>query len=459
MRVTLRPRPRCLRALHREGGFTMVEITVAIFVISIGMMGVASSFDSFQKLIGSSSKRSVAAHVAQQELEELAAIGYKDLVLASNPGTSADPKDPRSGVSGSQYRPSSDVAFQDLSINAANTAALAPTRSWSEDGMSGTVYRFITKNPSGSCGTNCPKRVTVAVTTNTAANNKPDPVTASTVVTEAQDKNADENTAEPPPPPGPSYVTFYPTDTQAAPPLPGTRVEPSSSHVVHESDKFPDLMVTDPPPNPSAPASPPLYKFSNPLDVYTAQEFPGGRIVRKEGNCDNMGDKNKVHWWVTKPLPTTVTLTGKFIGSVYTQVLGQAPGNVILCATVYKVATPLKATGEFNGGLTKLNGNDCSGQMQRLRSDPEPYPESAGNPIVPRVVSWSGQFLVCNTLQYQIGANQRIAIALSVRDKVPKGELTPPPAADVPGLDGVVLYDHYDYQSTLQLETTAAVDL
>ncbi len=30
---------------------------------------------------------------------------------------------------------------------------------------------------------------------------------------------------------------------------------------------------------------------------------------------------------------------------------------------------------------------------------------------------------------------------------MPKAELTPPPAADVPGLDGVVLYDHYDYQS------------
>ena len=206
--------------------------------------------------------------------------------------------------------------------------------------MSGTVYRFITKNTGGSCGTNCPKRVTVAVTINSGAGNKPDPVTASTVVSEAQDQNADENAAEPPPPPGPSYVTFYPTDTKAAPPLPGTRVEPSASHVVHESDKFPDLMVTDPPPNPSAPASPPLYKFSNPLDVYTAQEFPGGRIIRKESNCDNVGDKNKVHWWVTKPLPTTVTLTGKFIGSVYTQVLGQVPGNVILCATVYKVTNP-----------------------------------------------------------------------------------------------------------------------
>ncbi len=423
MRLTLRPRPRRPRAISHEGGFTMVEITVGIFLISIGMMGIATSTDAFQKLISSSSKRTVAAHVAEQEVEQLASIGYKDLVLASNPGSSADPKDPRSGVSGSQYRPSSDAAAPGPPDQRdQHRRACAPTRSWSEDGVSGTVYRFITKNSSGSCGTNCPKRVTVAVTMNTAAGNKPDPVTTSTVVSEAQDQNADENTAEPPPPPGPSYVTFYPTDTKAAPPLPGTRVEPSSSHVVHESDKFPDLMVTDPPPNPSAPASPPLYKFSNPLDVYTAAEFPGGRIIRKDSNCDNFGDKNKVHWWVTKPLPTNVSLTGNVGGTLFTQVLGQLPGNVILCLRVYKVATPLKATGEFDGGLTNLNGKNCAGQDIRVTSEAEPYPESAGNPIVPRAVSLSGHFLGCNILSYQIAQNQRIAVAMTVRDKRPKDD-------------------------------------
>ena len=75
----------------------MVEITVAIFVISIGMMGVASSFDSFRKLIGSSSKRNVAAHVAQQEVERLAAVGYKDLVLAAAPATTGRPEGPALG--------------------------------------------------------------------------------------------------------------------------------------------------------------------------------------------------------------------------------------------------------------------------------------------------------------------------------------------------------------------------
>ena len=55
--------------------------------------------------------------------------------------------------------------------------------------------------------------MTVAVTISTASGNKPDPVTASTVVAEAQDKNADENATPPPPAPGPSWMTFYPTDT------------------------------------------------------------------------------------------------------------------------------------------------------------------------------------------------------------------------------------------------------
>ena len=138
------------------------------------------------------------------------------------------------------------------------------------------MYRFVTREASASCGTTCPKRLTVAVTITTPSGNQPDPVTASTVVAEPQTSNGDESVTPPAPGGGPSWLTFYPTDTQASI---GTRQEPSASHVVHESNKFPDLLVTEPPPNPTDPASPPLYKFSNPLDVYTPAQFPGGRIL------------------------------------------------------------------------------------------------------------------------------------------------------------------------------------
>ena len=175
--------------------------------------------------------------------------------------------------------------------------------------MSGKVYRFITKGTDAGCGTTCPKRVTVAVTINQATGNPPDPVTASTVVSETQDKNADENAATPPPRPGPSYTTFYPTDTQAFPI--GTRRADHRPHR-HESHKFPDLMVTTPPPNPNAPAAPPpvnLYYSANravapAITPYTAAGYPGGRVIKTRQQLRQLtGDKNKVHWWVTTPLP------------------------------------------------------------------------------------------------------------------------------------------------------------
>ena len=64
-----------------------------------------------------------------------------------------------------------------------------------------------------------------------------------------------------------------------------------------------------------------------------------------------------MHWWVTKPLASNITLTGNVGATVFTQILGQVPGNVILCLTVYKVIKPLKATGEFDGANTRLQRN------------------------------------------------------------------------------------------------------
>lgn len=459
-------RPLGRRVRGDENGFTMVEITVGIFLVTVGLMAVASSFDVFRALITTASHRSVAAHVADQELEKLATIGWKDLELVGNPGTSSDPKDPRSGVSGTQYRPDSATPYAALEVDTSNTSAVALSRSWSQEGASGTVYRFITKTNEAGCGTTCPKRVTVAVTINRPGSaNPPEPVTASTVVSETQDKSADETTAPPPPPPGPIFETFFPSDTPAL--TAGGRQEPIADHIVHESNKFPDLLVQRTlPPNPNFPADPPSIRlFSSEYALanggpYTPAGYPGGRVIKKENNCDNYGDRNKVQWWVTKPLASTVTLTGNIGGSVWAQVAGETAGNVILCLTVYEVVNPLKADGSFDRGSTKLNGRNCSGADIRITSAsadgvPAAFPDPAApsDPIAPREISWDGKFLGCNVLTQQVAAGHRVAIALTVRDKRPRTD-APVLAADIPANDAVVLFDHAKYDSSISLETT-----
>lgn len=439
----------------------MVEVTVGIFLVAVGLMAVSASFDVFRTLVSSSSNRNVAAHVAEMELEKLASAGWKDLVLAGDPGTSADPKDPRSGVVPStppRYRPDNTTPLEPLQINSTNTAAVSVSRTWSEAGVAGTVYRFITKGTDSACGTTCPKRVTVAVTIDKASGNKPEPVTATTVVSETQDKNADEIAAPPPPPPGPSYQSFYATDTQASI---GVRQPPTVDHIVHETNKFPDLLVVDPPPNPNEPADPPAIRlFSRSYHVnyggsYTSAGFPGGRVVRRDSNCDNYGDRTKVEWWVTPPLAATATLTGNVTGSIFAQIAGELPGNIILCLSVYDVVKPLKADGSFDGGPTRLNGKDCSGADIRLNSDAQEFPDPGPPvaPLAPREIAFGGKFLGCNIVSQQIAAGNRIAIVLTVRDKRPKGD-APVLLNDIPGFDAIVLYDDPNFPTSVSIETT-----
>lgn len=445
----------------------MVEVTVGIFLVAVGLMAVSASFDIFRTLVSSSSKRNVAAHVAEMELERLASAGWKDLVLVADPGTSTDPKDPRSGVVPSnppKYRPDNTTSLDPLQINAANPAAVPVSRDWretevpGEPGATGKVYRFITKGTDPACGSTCPKRVTVAVTIDRPSGNKPEPVTATTVVSETQDKNANEAAAPPPAPPGPSYQSFYATDTQASI---GVRQPPTVDHIVHETNKFPDLLVFDPPPNPNEPADPPAIRlFSQSYHVnyggsYTSAGFPGGRVVRTHPNCDNYGDKTKVEYWVTPPLAATATLTGNLTGSIFAQIAGEAPGNIILCLGVYAVVKPLKADGSFDGAPTRLNGKDCSGSDIRINSDAQAFPDPGPPvaPLAPREIAFGGKFLGCNIVSQQIAAGHRIAIVLTVRDRRPKGD-APVLANDIPGSDAIVLYDHPDFPTSVSIETT-----
>ena len=108
--------------------------------------------------------------------------------------------------------------------------------------------------------------------------------------------------------------------------------------------------------------------------------------------------------------------------------------------------------------LDKLNGLDCAadgGFAKRMMSDPEPFPNPPGIPLIePRALNFSGTFLGCNIASQQVAAGHRLGIALTVRDKLPKAEPNPDLAVDIPAETAVVLYDHFDYPSSLTIETT-----
>ena len=326
--------------LAGHAGFTVIEVMVAAMLLTIGILGLMASMDVFRSQTSSTVVREAATHEAQKELEYLRSLGYKRLILSASPGTSADPRDPRSGVSGVTYRPASNVAYAPLVVNAAAEEPVAPSRAWTSGRASGTVYRFITQEPAGTtgCGQICPKRVTVAVTYMGAGVLRS--VVMTSMVADPQAGTADDITPEPTKPATcPCWTTFYLYDTAG---INISRQTPTTDHILHKRDDFPDLMDVDPPPNPfenslTPPFEPTRYRYGTDLEASDGlgQTYPAGAIVKQSRGCNEDGDPKKSARWTTKPVTQNTVLHGNATASIFTRLIGNLTGNATICFTFY----------------------------------------------------------------------------------------------------------------------------
>ncbi|KPJ60786.1 MAG: hypothetical protein AMJ46_04765 [Latescibacteria bacterium DG_63] len=73
---------------EREGGFSMVELLVALVFLGIGIMAVAALFPLATKNVNDGKLITAALGRAQEKLEELEEAGFSSALLAS--GTYAD---------------------------------------------------------------------------------------------------------------------------------------------------------------------------------------------------------------------------------------------------------------------------------------------------------------------------------------------------------------------------------
>ena len=72
------------RTLAGERGFTMVEMMVALLVLTVGIFSTAGAFMVSLKVQATSNGRARGAHIASEELESMAAIPYAQLGFASS---------------------------------------------------------------------------------------------------------------------------------------------------------------------------------------------------------------------------------------------------------------------------------------------------------------------------------------------------------------------------------------
>ncbi|TLY56078.1 MAG: type IV pilus modification protein PilV, partial [Gemmatimonadetes bacterium] len=61
--------------MKREQGFTIVEVIIAVLVLTIGILGLVTSAALVTRMIGRGQRSAVAAQYAQRRLEMLRASG------------------------------------------------------------------------------------------------------------------------------------------------------------------------------------------------------------------------------------------------------------------------------------------------------------------------------------------------------------------------------------------------
>jgi type II secretory pathway pseudopilin PulG len=168
-----------------EQGMTLIEVQVALFILTIGVVGTLSLFTVAKAASMNAQRHEVAVHQAQKEMEYLRSLSYEQLEL-TGPPQPADrlENDPTKigYTDGSSFvvrsaNGGAAVVEQLVLPDPAPDGALSPAPtpfSVGDMGISGKVYRFVTWRPE-DCGLDvggvqiCPgdhdtKRLVVAVT-------------------------------------------------------------------------------------------------------------------------------------------------------------------------------------------------------------------------------------------------------------------------------------------------------
>jgi len=195
------PRMRSFLRSHlpAEDGIMLVEVLIAILVLTVGLLGLIGAFDSARKLNLLSERRTSMAHRAQLEIERLQAIPYEQLAMKSSPSHSTEEANPdfyvREGGTEYQYGAVSTEA-EKLALEASK-GVIEPSPSgrkcsetvgaceWEDGSVNGNVYDFVTWHTDKACvnPVNSYKRLTVAVTAKVPSGNRqPATVRISTLI-------------------------------------------------------------------------------------------------------------------------------------------------------------------------------------------------------------------------------------------------------------------------------------
>ena len=175
--------------LAAEGGFTLVELMVAMAILAVGVMATIGVMDRSRQLGDRSEARETIAVQAERELERITALAFNRIGHRTVPGAGTAGT-PQAKVSGGQYQFDQDTTPRNeplrtvaATIPAGQAAAETVSATWTDNQnrMTGRVWRFITE-PAGEPRM---RRITVVSTGDVKSGGEPaPPVLVSTIVTD-----------------------------------------------------------------------------------------------------------------------------------------------------------------------------------------------------------------------------------------------------------------------------------
>lgn len=502
------------RSTRQEDGFTLIEVLVASVILVLAAMAVFGVLAAATRNAQRAQATQVALDKAQEEIEKLHSIPYDELGLTTRPQPSSKPLNPNYRVSEDSFY----VKREPLAEPAELVIDGHPLRgggevvgvvkpgpiSFREGNVSGKLYRYVVWRNDPTCPesqTNlaedfCPgnqdyKQIIVAAQLDTPGSEQFErnyvevqsqvvsPTARAQRTTQGNEPGGggrgggskqeeeelekelkEDQTGGLSSGKAVTAQQFYLSDTPCSATGTTSRQEIAGDHLLHNTlgtcasgprtgqtlNGAPDTLVRSSPPDPAPEdeANPALFDYSS--DAYLEPAVgtdQGLQLLHDDSAGCNFPPKSsvhpeaKMHRWVTDKMTQPFKLNGNVTLEFYSRTLGEASYSGTVCAFLFKRGET--GTGEATKATDTLFQNAESTKLYWTYS-------SQGTGSWPRT-AWTKLRLTMKISGAQeIGVGQRLGLALSVD------------AGTTPAEGLQVMYDHPDYASRLEVDTTTPIE-
>lgn len=453
-----------------ESGFTIVEVLVAIMILSIGAMTTFTLLSSATRNAQRAKGSQVALEYAEQELEYLRSMTSEELALTQLPHTSTNALNPNyryrdsDGTFALQRQPLGD--YHDLVVNEdplygggeveGGKVEPGPTPFTSGD-VQGKVFRYVVWRNDAKCSEeNCPgkqdyKQIVVAVKVDSRANEA-----GERGYFEVQSNFVDptDNPEHDPVANSSGNVVtaqqFFLTDTPCSASGATTRQAITGNHLLHNTlgtcasglqtgttPGAPDTLLLGSPPIGEGEELPPEYDYSNDTYLDTTPDAGTGLQIRKDDTPEchftpkgTSNPESQIHRWVTDPMAEEFKMIEKATLQFYTESINGSSGSGTACIYLYRWkdgGQPELLTNTMDAkeywSFTPLNNADWPSEWEKVR----------------KTMTFNGSPVTIN-------AGERLGLALSVERANTQGDALS------------FMYDHPKYAGRLEVDTSTPLE-